>query len=516
MRPRRDVRRVRGPRSKGHEEVKMRKEIGVGAALAVAAYLTVSGYDMMPVLFLAGVVLALWYLQVGSALGKRFQVLGGEGRQAGVPGVSFDDIGGQEVAKRELLEALEFVVSADRVRKLGIRALRGILLTGPPGTGKTLLAKAAASHTGSAFLAASGSEFVEVYAGVGAQRVRQLFSRARNLAMREKRASAMVFIDEIEVLGGKRGKHSSHLEYDQTLNQLLVEMDGIGPDDRVRLLVIGATNRADLLDPALLRPGRFDRIVRVDLPDLEGRLHILRIHTRDKPLADDADLAEIARDTFGFSGAHLENLANEAAILAMREGKNAVGAKELRDAVDKVMMGEKLERRPSWADLERISCHEVGHAITSEVLRPGSVSTVTVTSRGKALGYTRQTQEEDLCLYTQDYLEDQVSILLGGAVAEEICFGSRSTGAVNDFEQALDVARRLVAAGMSSAGIVGIDELPRQVYHETIARILRDQEGRARAILEARRDILAEASRVLLDKEKMGGEELRSMLKGAL
>ncbi|MFZ5924242.1 MAG: AAA family ATPase [Bacillota bacterium] len=493
----------------------MLKEVGVGAALAVTLYLVASGYNVTPILFLAGIALAFWYLQVGSGLGRRFQVLGGERQVQGVPGVSFGDIGGQEVAKRELLEALEFVVNADRVRALGIRPLRGILLTGPPGTGKTLLAKAAASYTGSVFLAASGSEFVEMYAGVGAQRVRQLFSAARSRAVREKRASAMIFIDEIEVLGGKRGKHSSHLEYDQTLNQLLVEMDGINPNDEVRLLVIGATNRADLLDPALLRPGRFDRIVQVDLPDREGRLHILRIHTKDKPLARDVDLEEIARDTFGFSGAHLESLANEAAILAMREGKSTIGAKEFRDAIDKVMMGEKLDRRPSKSDMERISYHEVGHALASEVLRPGSVSAITVMSRGKALGYTRQTQEEELCLYTRDYLEDQVTILLSGAVAEEIRFGNRSTGATNDFEQALNIARRLVSAGMSPAGIVSVDELPRQLYHETISGILKDQERRAREILQARKGILVEASSILLENEKIDGEEFRRMLKGA-
>ncbi|MGE5586822.1 MAG: AAA family ATPase [Clostridia bacterium] len=494
----------------------MLKEIGVGASLAAATFLAVSGYNITPLLLLAGIAAALWYLQAGPALGvgKRFQVLGQDQRSPGVPRVSFSDIGGQEVAKRELLEALEFVVNADKVKALGIRPLRGILLTGPPGTGKTLLAKAAAGYTGSVFLAVSGSEFVEMYAGVGAQRVRQLFSTARTRAAREKRGSAMVFIDEIEVLGGKRGKHTSHLEYDQTLNQLLVEMDGINPYDDVRILVIGATNRADLLDPALLRPGRFDRVVQVNLPDLEGRLHILRIHTKDKPLAEDVDLEEIAKDSFGFSGAHLENLVNEAAILAMRQGKGAIGAKEFRDAVDKVIMGERLDRRPSRADLERIAFHEVGHALASEALRPGSVSTITVTPRGKALGYTRQTQEEDLCLYTRDWLEDQLAVLLGGAVAEEIRFGARSTGAANDFEQALEIARRLVGSGMSPLGVVSVDELPRQLYHETISSIIRAQERRVQQILETAKDTLVEASMALLEREKIDGDEFREMLKG--
>ncbi len=490
----------------------MLKEIGVGASLAVATFLVASGYNITPILLLFGIGAVLYYLQLGPGVGRRFQVLGQTRHGPAVPGVSFSDIGGQEVAKRELLEALEFVVNADRVKALGIRPLRGILLTGPPGTGKTLLAKAAASHTGSVFLAASGSEFVEMYAGVGAQRVRQLFGTARTRAAHEKRGSAMIFIDEIEVLGGKRGKHTSHLEYDQTLNQLLVEMDGMNPYDDVRILVIGATNRADLLDPALLRPGRFDRVVQVNLPDREGRLHILGIHTRGKPLADDVDLEEVARDTFGFSGAHLENLVNEAAILAMRQGKSAIGPKEFRDAMDKVIMGERLDHRPSRADLERIAFHEVGHALASEVLRPGSVSTITVTSRGKALGYTRQTQKEDLCLYTRDYLEDQLAVLLGGAVAEEVRFGTRSTGATNDFEQALDIAKRLVGAGMSPLGVVNVDEIPRQLYHETMSSILKGQERRAREILESRKGVLVEASAALLENEKIDGDEFREML----
>lgn len=503
------------PRGGGRGKPEMLKEIGVGASLAAATFLAVSGYNIMPLVLLMGIAVALWYLQAagpGVGVGKRFHVLSGGRQDPGVPHVSFNDIGGQEVAKRELLEALEFVVNADKVKALGIRPLRGILLTGPPGTGKTLLAKAAASYTGSVFLAASGSEFVEMYAGVGAQRVRQLFNTARTRAVREKRGSAMIFIDEIEVLGGKRGKHTSHLEYDQTLNQLLVEMDGINPYDDVRLLVIGATNRADLLDPALLRPGRFDRIVQVNLPDREGRLHILRIHTKGKPLGEDVDLEDIAQQTFGFSGAHLENLVNEAAILAMRQGKGTIGAREFRDAIDKVMMGERLDRRPSRADLERIAFHEVGHALASEVLRPGSVSTITVTSRGKALGYTRQTQEEDLCLYTREWLEDQLAVLLGGAVAEEIRFGTRSTGAANDFEQALDIARRLIGSGMSQLGVVNVDELPRQLYHETMTSILRGQERRVRQILESRKDVLVEASVTLLEREKIEGDEFREML----
>src|SRR5690606_17815334 len=258
-----------------------------------------------------------------------------------------------------------------------------------------------------------------MYAGVGAQRVRRLFREARELARRQGKRSAVVFIDEIEVLGGRRGQHGSHLEYDQTLNQLLVEMDGLAADDPVRVLVIGATNRPDLLDPALLRPGRFDRIVHVDLPDREGRLHILKIHARGKPLAEDVDLEAVARDTYGFSGAHLENLLNEAAILAMRAGKDRIGKAEIRDAIDKVIMGEKLDHGPRGEKLRRVAVHEIGHATVAELVRHGGVAQVAVTPRGRALGYMRQTPADDQYLYTCDEVGGQIAVALGGAVAEE-------------------------------------------------------------------------------------------------
>jgi len=263
----------------------MIRELLIGAAAALLVFLAVNGIDITPFIVLGAVGVAFWFLLEGRGTGRRFEVVNASG-DGGSPPVTFADVGGQEVPKRELMEALEFVREAERVARMGIRPLKGILLAGPPGTGKTLMAKAAAHYTDSVFLSASGSQFVEMYAGVGAQRVRRLFREARELARRQGKRSAVVFIDEIEVLGGRRGQHGSHLEYDQTLNQLLVEMDGLAADDPVRVLVIGATNRPDLLDPALLRPGRFDRIVHVDLPDREGRLHILKIHARGKPLAE--------------------------------------------------------------------------------------------------------------------------------------------------------------------------------------------------------------------------------------
>ncbi|HEY8418730.1 MAG TPA: AAA family ATPase [Limnochordales bacterium] len=487
------------------------KEVLIGAGAALLAFLGISGLDVTPFIFFIVILAALWFLLEGRT-GRRFEVVGGAESGGGPPPVTFADVGGQEVPKRELMEALEFVREAERVAHLGIRPLKGILLAGPPGTGKTLMAKAAAHYTDSVFLAASGSQFVEMYAGVGAQRVRQLFRQARELARRQGKRSAMVFIDEIEVLGGRRGQHGSHLEYDQTLNQLLVEMDGLTPDDPVRVLVIGATNRPDLLDPALLRPGRFDRIVYVDLPDREGRLHILKIHARGKPLADDVDLEAVARDTYGFSGAHLENLLNEAAILALRAGKDRIGAAEIRDAIDKVMMGEKLDRKPRREELERVACHEMGHALVAELVRPGAVAQVTVTPRGRALGYMRQTPADDQYLYTREELLGQIAVTLGGAVAEELIFGSRSTGSAGDFEQAVQLAERMVLAGLSRLGIVHKDRLPSNVLHDEIQAIVREQEERVRAWLAARQELLVELARRLLVDEKVPGDELRARL----
>jgi cell division protease FtsH len=320
------------------------KEIVVGVSAGVLVFLIRAGYDVTPIAAIAVIGYLASMIFSVKGFGKKFEVVDNASSSAPISGVSFNDIGGQEVAKRELLEALDFIRNQEVAKHLGIRPLKGILLSGPPGTGKTLLAKAAAGYTDSAFVATSGSEFVEMYAGVGAQRVRQLFRNAKTEAEKRGKKNAIVFIDEIDVIGGKRGVQRGHLEYDQTLNQLLVMMDGITSDDSIRTLVVAATNRIDLLDSALLRPGRFDRIVKVELPDKEGRLVILKIHTKNKPLGEDVDLEKIARETFGFSGAQLEMLTNEAAILALRQSKNVISEQDFRDAIDKVMMGEKLER----------------------------------------------------------------------------------------------------------------------------------------------------------------------------
>lgn len=486
------------------------KETALGIAIGVIGFLVWQGVDILPVLFFAGVIGTVAYLGNSRLGSKSFAVFGKAKNQASP--VFFDDIGGQEVAKNELKEALEFIRNAEAIKNLGIRPLKGILLNGPPGTGKTLLAKAAAQFTDSAFVSASGSEFVEMYVGVGAQRVRQLFKQARSTAGQQRKTSAVIFIDEIEVLGGKRGQNTGHLEYDQTLNELLVQMDGLSNDEAVRILIIGATNRVDMLDPALLRPGRFDRQVRVDLPDKDGRLHILKLHTRNKPMDDAVCLDEIAAATFGFSGAHLESLANEAAIGALREGGEQITAEHLRAAIDKVIMGEKLDRLPGQAEKHRIAVHEAGHAIVSEVTRPGSVASVSVVSRGKALGYVRQTQQDDLYLYTADYLKDKIAVALAGAVAEEIELGSRSTGASNDFQQATDLVKQIIFGGMSHLGIVSPEDLPQETLHNAISTTLKECEATVQALLSGRRDLLHRVVTVLLDKEYVSGEEFRLLL----
>lgn len=489
----------------------MVREIILGVGLGAAVLLSTQGYNVIPILFLGGLLFLALQLVDGQILTRRFE-LGGKGRLPRKK-VTFADIGGQEVAKREFLEALEFVLKDNEpAAALGIRPLRGILLAGPPGTGKTLMARAAADHAGFSFVAASGSQFVEMYAGVGAQRVREIFKRSRDLARKNGNGGAIVFIDELDVLAPKRGQHHSHLEYDQTLDQLLVEMDGIDPHDDVRLLVVGATNRADLLDPALLRPGRFDRLVRVDLPDRDGRLHILRIHGRGRPLGGNVDLERISREALGFSGAHLESLVNEAAIFALRAHRGQILQKDLLDALEKVSLGEKLERRPSAAELRRISVHEAGHALVSEHLRPGSVSMVTVASRGQALGYVRQTPRDEQYLLTPSDLRNQIAVCLGGAVAEEMLLGDRSTACAADFESALENARQIVYSGLSELGVVSRDSLPAGDLHRTVQELLKQEESSVRVFLETLEDVLEKVATALLENEGISGDELRLLL----
>ena len=492
------------------------KEVLAGVGIAVVIALAIWGVDVTPILVATGLLILVQMMLTGRlGGGRKLETVTVDAKNAVDSPITFDDIGGQETAKRELLEALEFISNKDKCARLGIRPLKGILLAGPPGTGKTLLAKAAASFTNSAFVAASGSSFIEMYAGVGAQRIRQLFAKGRQAAVQQGKESAIIFIDEIEVIGGKRGRHSSHLEYDQTLNQLLVEMDGIRGDSDVRVLVIGATNRPDLLDSALIRPGRFDRIVRVDLPDKQGRLNILKIHAKNKPLASNVNLEKIAGETFGFSGAHLESLLNEAAIHALREGSDLIREKDLREALEKVMLGEKLERKPREDERRRVAYHETGHALVSELLWNGSVSSVTVTPRGQALGYVRRRSDGDYYLYTKQQLLDQIAIALGGAVMEEMFFGSLSTGSKGDFQQAVEAARQIIDSGMSALGIISKEHvLPEDVNREVQA-IISEQEDRVRELLAGRRALAERLAEELLQEEKLSGERFRELLKAS-
>ncbi|HOV42391.1 MAG TPA: AAA family ATPase [Syntrophothermus lipocalidus] len=491
----------------------MSREIALGSGIGILIFLAVLGVNVLPFIFFAGIIVAFYFFYQMQGTGG-FKGLDSREQVGGL--ITFDDIGGQDSAIKELREALEFLLRPVEILEMGIRPLKGILLVGPPGTGKTLLARAAASYTKSSFLAASGSEFIEMYAGVGAKRVRQLFSETRKKARMSGRNSAILFIDELEVLGARRGSHQSHMEYDQTLNQLLVEMDGLMPDDETRLLVVGATNRADMLDPALLRPGRFDRQVMVSLPDKKGRIRILEIHTRNKPLADDVDMEDLGRVTFGFSGAHLESLANEAAILAFREGSKKIHHRHFREAVDKVILGEKLERTPTDEELRRVGVHESGHALVSELLQPGSVSSLTVVPRGQALGYMRKSPQDDQYLYTWDELCGQIMVALAGAISEEIWFGSRSTGAKSDFEQAWEIARQIVVSGLSPLGVVHVEDIPQEVMYNECSRIIKGLEDKTKELLVQNYSVLQLVAEKLLEEETLDRNQFGSLLEDRL
>lgn len=485
-------------------------DVATGILGGLLLFFAVQGYDVIPVIFFIAMISAFIFLNKSRFGGKSFAALAKKETSGKL--IHFDDIGGQEVAKNELREALEFIKDAERLNQLGIRPLKGILLNGPPGTGKTLLAKAAAQFTDSAFVAASGSEFVEMYVGVGAQRIRQLFGQAKQQARQAKKTSAVIFIDEIEVLGGKRGQANSNLEYDQTLNELLVQMDGLSGSDDVRILLVAATNRVDILDPALLRPGRFDRQVRVDLPDKIGRLRILELHTRNKPLAADVRLEGIAADTFGFSGAHLESVTNEAAIMALRDNLAEITSSHFKNAIEKVLMGEKLDRIPSTAEKQRIAIHEAGHALLSELTMPGSVASINVASRSIALGYVRQTQAEDIYLYTLDYIKGKIAVALAGAIAEELHFGNRSSGAGSDFKAAVDYSKQIIFGGMSSLGIISPDDIPQELLHTTMTEMLKEIETQVRNTLLEHKQFLADITQLLLRDECITGNEFRQLL----
>jgi ATP-dependent metalloprotease FtsH len=487
------------------------KEIAIGAAPVLLAFLFFLGVNIVPFIIAGLFVGGLFYAaktrgNLATALGSR------KSKAAPASNLTFEEIGGQERAKQELIEALDFLVKRDEIAKLGIRPLKGILLTGPPGTGKTLLAKAAAQYSDSIYLAAAGSEFVEMYVGVGASRIRDIFKEARQKAQKAGKDNAVIFIDEIDVIGGKRDG-GQHREYDQTLNQLLTEMDGIHTSESPRILIIAATNRKEMLDSALIRPGRFDRHIGVDMPDKKGRSHILNIHAKNKPLADTVNLEKIAEESFGFSGAQLESVMNEAAIYAMRAGSGVVAQSHLSMAIDKVMMGEKTDRETTKEEQERVAIHELGHAITAEVVNPGSVSQVALSPRGQALGYVRHNPQQDKYLYTKEYLENQIIVALGGAAAEELFYGARSTGSRGDFDQALRIVRNMVECGLTELGIIDASMITPEGWAKVTASQLDGLMERTKSILGERRLVFEQSLDILIKEETLNGDTFRLFMK---
>ncbi len=442
--------------------------------------------------------------------------------------VTFEDVAGVEEAKEELRDIIEFLKNPKKFSRLGGRMPRGILLVGPPGTGKTLLAKAVAGEAGVPFLSISGSDFVELFVGVGASRVRDLFSQAKKLA------PCVIFIDEIDAVGRQRGAGlgGGHDEREQTLNQLLVEMDGFDPNEGI--IVLAATNRPDILDPALLRPGRFDRTVYVPKPDVKGREEILKVHTRNLPLGEDVDLKVIAKATPGLTGADLANLVNEAALIAARKNKDVIEMEDFEEAKDKVLMGK--ERRSlvlSEEEKKLTAYHEAGHALLATLLpHADPIHKVTIIPRGMALGVTQQLPEDDRFTYTKEYLEDQITVLLGGRASEEEVLGKITTGAGSDLERATEIARKMVCEwGMSDLGPLNFGEkegaiflgksltLKKEISEETaraidreVAKIIKKAYERARKLIRENREKLEAIARGLLEKEILTSDEINAIV----
>jgi cell division protease FtsH len=442
------------------------------------------------------------------------------------PTTRFHDVAGVEEAKEELQEVVEFLRDSQRFTALGARVPRGVMLVGPPGTGKTLLARAVAGEAGVPFISSSGSEFVELYVGVGASRARGLFQEARKLA------PCIVFIDEIDAVARRRGGHAgvSHEEREQTLNQILVEMDGFS--DRSAVIVLAATNRADILDPALLRPGRFDRQVQLDVPDAAGRRQILDVHARGKPLAEDADLDYLARQSTGLSGADLENVLNEAAILTARRHGTSIGQSELEEALDRVVAGPRRKSH-LLSESERVitAYHEVGHALVAAAIpNADRVMKISIISRGMAGGYTRLAPEQDRNMWRKSDFEAAIACAMGGHVAEELIFGEVTTGPSNDLQRASEMARRMVTSfGMSKRigpmAIAGSgfgydmdeyrgvgDDTARAIDRE-VRKVISQAHRVAHEILTANRATLECVAQRLREQESIEAEEVRELFR---
>ena len=444
-------------------------------------------------------------------------------------GITFDDVAGVEEAKQELQEVVEFLKFPERFLAMGAKIPKGVLLIGPPGTGKTLMAKAVAGEAGVPFFSISGSEFVEMFVGVGASRVRDLFEQAK------RNSPCIVFIDEIDAVGRHRGAGlgGGHDEREQTLNQILVEMDGF--DSGTNVIVVAATNRPDILDPALLRPGRFDRRVTLDNPDVKGRVQILEVHSKGKPLADDVEMQVIAKQTPGFSGADLANLANEAALLAARLNKKRISFAEFAESIDRVIGGPARKSKViSAREKEIVAYHESGHALVGHMLAHADpVFKVTIVSRGQMGGYTRFLPEEDRSLWTTAQFKDRIGAAMGGRAAEEIVFGEVTTGASNDLEQATNIARSMVTRyGMSEKlgprtfgkreemVFLGKEISEQRDYSEGVAATI-DEEvlglvdnayQNASRIISSNRDKLDKLAQYLIQNETIEGDQLTKML----
>jgi len=444
------------------------------------------------------------------------------------PKTTFNDVAGYQGVKQEINEVVDFLKSKDRFKEIGARIPKGVLLVGPPGTGKTLLARAVAGEAGVPFMSVTGSDFMEMFVGVGASRVRDLFQTAR------KQAPAIIFVDEIDSIGRKRGAGlgGGHDEREQTLNQMLSEMDGFETTEGI--VMMAATNRPDILDPALLRPGRFDRQIVVPLPDLEERLPILQVHCKDKRVAADVDLAVVARGTPGMSGADLANLVNEAALHAVRRHAEAIHMADFEAARDRVIMGQRRESMAlSDAEKERVAYHEGGHAVLGYVLpNADPVHKVTILPTGMALGVTQQLPMEERHIYPRDYVEDMLAVRMGGRVAEMLVYGDLSTGANNDLVGNTELARKMVREwGMSSrigpmawgsqgAVFLGEDlmhtrdysDVTSRVIDEEVERILREQEERATVELGTHRTGLDAVAAALLEHETIDGAEVKRLV----
>ena len=490
--------------------------------------------NLLPLIFIAGLFFILFRQTQGSnnqalSFGKsKARLFTGD-----KPTVTFTDVAGSDEAKQELQEIVEFLKEPQKFAALGARIPKGVLLVGPPGTGKTLMAKAVSGEAGVPFFSISGSEFVEMFVGVGASRVRDLFEQAK------RNSPCIIFIDEIDAVGRYRGTGlgGSHDEREQTLNQILVEMDGFGTDTNV--ILIAATNRPDILDPALLRPGRFDRRVTMDRPDVKGRMEILKVHVRGKPMAPDVDLDNVAKQTPGFVGADLENVVNEAAILAARRNKRAIGMAELQEAVERVGLGgpERRSRLMSEREKRITAYHEAGHAVVARLCEnTDPVQKITIVPRSNAAGYVWQVSDRDRVLNSRSYFQDRIATALGGRVAEEIIFGEITTGASSDIQALTNTARAMVTRfGMSETMgplqfgqqdemvFLGRELAEQRDYSEEVAenideevrRIVDEAHARVRAMLTANLDKLHAVAEALLDRETLDRHEFEAVFQGA-